>query len=261
MQEIQELFSSCREEIEISSKDVCFELGSEHFISERDYEEIKVLFNLARISIENPDKQTAGDNLFTSDLRKISSEELEKVLTATEKAIEIPEISLSAIKQENARKLSKYLGGSDERDGTFLFKAHAKKIISASMSRRAISFCVDFICSAILAAVLTKLAIMYQFSELQNPKSFLPVISLFVTCLCLANLIFPALCQALFKNTPGLGLCGIKVVCKNLKNPGWQRILLRSALFPLSLISFSIFNMLFGREALHDFLASTQVVK
>lgn len=270
MQELQSLFDDCRSEIESSQGDLCFELGSEHFIAPRDSEEIKVLFNLARISIENPAQVTKGDSILTSDLRKITAHELEQVLIATEKAIEIPVISLNEVKLDNAKKISRMLLNKQVGDGSELYKAHAKKVILASTARRFAGFSVDFIICLVLALGGSYLLIDTYFAELSTtanhlPKfqleTALPLISLGVAALSLTLILYPLLSMLLFKATLGSAVCRIKLNNMGYKKMSSAQILVRCLTFPLTLLSLSFMGLIFKNEALHDHLSGTHFVR
>lgn len=270
MNETNALFDLCRSELEARADDLSFELGSESFLSPRDYEEIKVLFNLAKLSIEDPNQEKAKiDSFITSDLRKVSAEELSTVLEATELAMDIPTISLKEIKQEAFQKITQRLLSS-QRDNISIFKAHTKKALPAGFMQRLTSFSIDLTCVTILALCLTLSLVWLEFRELthllrfEEPAdlySYLPLISLAVNCLLVTFYLYPLICWKLFETTLGKNMTRLKIRSRVSRSVSFTQFLLRTLLSPLAII-ISIIRL--GgdfRATLHDQLADTQITR
>lgn len=271
MEELETLFLSCKEEISLLQEDdLYFEINSDQFTSSRDSEEIKLLFNLARLSIENPEIELKKDKLLTSDLRKISNLELEKVLTATEEAIAVPKISLKEISSERTKKINVMLLNSVLKEHKDIYSRHAKKIIPAAPSLRFISFCTDFILSLILSAFISYLLIYTKFPALNNSISHiadintvesLPLISMITVILGFMLIIYPLLSHLILKNTLGNIISGIKLISEDQKKLNLPQIVVRCTLFPLSLITFSWLALFFNKKTLQDYFSGTLLTR
>ncbi len=270
MQEIDQLFQECRNEIDSKSDNICFELGTDLFLSDRDSEEIKVLFNLIRLNIDAPEVQLASDSILTSDLRKISADELETVLKATEKAIDLPTISLREIKQDNARKISRILLNSDIKDSPYLSNKTAKKTYAASLFSRLSAFSIDTFIVFLLAGVSTYLLSEFYFSDTKGIADnlshstfveIIPIINLYLLTLSMFFIIYPIISFLLFRHSLGSKICGIKIIGMEFLKVKNQQIIVRFLTLPLSILSFSFIKIISNKEALHEVASDSKFVK
>lgn len=269
MQDISELFAECRVELENASGPA-FELGTDNFLSSRDSEEIKVLFNLTRMSFDNPAVSETKNSLLTSDLRKISAEDLQSVLAATEKAIELPTISLKEIKIDKAKKISRLLLNTDSSHETTIYKLHAKKLKPANTFQRFGSFVVDLTAVLGLTAALAYLAVNYYFKDLlpifSNIQSsafyqLIPLISLLLPLFFLASFCYPIFSFVYLKRSLGSQIFGIKLSGKGDTKVKKRQIVNRFLTMPASILVFSFLNIFLKKDALHDYLSGSSFYK
>lgn len=264
MNEIEHLYREALEELPAVNSG--FELSAESFVSERESEEMKLLFNLALMSLHQ--KVAHEDSVLTSDVRNISAEELQTVLVATEKALEIPAISLSALKDESARKISAMLS-NEQSDAELLFRRHAKKIVKAGMISRISSSLTDAFIAAVLTAAIYLILLGTTFpelkevivnSELTSPAA-LPAISMYISLFLVVGIVYPLTSLLFFGATAGTSLSGIKIVSSDYGRASRKQVAARCLLIPVSVISFSILSLLSGGAPLHDRLSRTEIVK
>lgn len=269
MQEIDQLFEECKNEILSSNDNFCFELGTDLFLSNRDSEEIKLLFNLARLKIEKPEAVQAGESLLTSDLRKISVEELQTVLKATEKAIDLPVISLKEIKSDNARKISTILLKSDIKDNDYLYGKTAKKINTAGNYKRLSGFIIDLTVTILLSAICTFALTEYYFEDLKGlipnistaeKADLLPVLSLQLVTLSFFFIAYPLFSFILTGHSLGSLLCSIRLAGTKTMKVRASQIIIRCTVLPFSILLFSYIRAISKNETLHDELSGTRFI-
>ena len=263
--EIEFLFEECYQELEREALLQGFELGSDNFSSEQDEEEIKILFNLTELEIENPNnRELFKDSVLTSELREVSAKELSGILKATEKAFDTPLISLKTLSEQDSKKISKILlKGKDKMD--YIFSSQAKQVIAVSCIQRLLSFAFDVSFIFMSACALSLITVQIYFKELQSLLSFekaevyelFPLLSTFILSLAFCLHLYPLVCNIALQKTIGEKIFSLRLVDENLSRPAISQLVARSLLTPAAIAASCICMGLNFKRPLHDSLSKT----
>ena len=253
--EIEFLFEECYQELEREALLQGFELGSDNFSSEQDEEEIKILFNLTELEIENPNnRELFKDSVLTSELREVSAKELSGILKATEKAFDTPLISLKTLSEQDSKKISK-----------ILLKSKDKMDYIFSFIQRLLSFAFDVSFIFMSACALSLITVQIYFKELQSLLSFekaevyelFPLLSTFILSLAFCLHLYPLVCNIALQKTIGEKIFSLRLVDENLSRPAISQLVARSLLTPAAIAASCICMGLNFKRPLHDSLSKT----
>lgn len=260
LDENTELFNQAYQQTRLNAlNSLDFELNSSQLNHFKVGEDVKLLFDMAKESIDSPDRiKKLSDNIKISHSRTIESKELNKQLDKITKAIENPQISLKASPKLTKSKKSTAPSKSVSAD----ISTKTKMLLPANAQERLISFLFDF--AIIVALSLFSFIYLYEPTEnisatdliLAESAELLPYSGLLLGCFCFWNLIFPLFSFYLFGTTAGYALLGIRLLKNNQKKPTFTAIFVRCSFAPFSIIVLGWLKTLSGTPTLlHDEIA------
>jgi len=226
--------------------------------------EITVLFDLANQSIENPNSlENIVENVSTSDKREVDTGDLGEILHQAEESISKPILTISAKYDKERDKIRRALGSDTDDD---VYAANLRKHIAAGSMRRLASWSIDTLVALGCGFAITIVLSFLLFPELR--ESFLnfthldfyealPILTLTIVSTLFTLIAYPILSQVFLHKTLGAKICSIKILNDNFKLPSVASIIVRCAVFPLSMICGGFINIMLGRRALHEMLSKT----
>lgn len=267
---VWDLYDEVRLSISDSERDAGFELGTAQFFNAENREETEVLFELAMHSLDNPEElESLLQKFVTSEERQVESSALAETLKKTEDAIDVPLLSLkhnnSALLEQIRKSLDKSRSGSVD-----VFSVNTKKPSQAGPAVRLAASAIDLTATMVFAALLAGVICLLFTPELKekalriNELQFyeiLPVLSLMLVSLIVSLFAYPITFLLIFERTIGNFLTSTRILRGNYKKLKTANIIIRSLIFPLSLLCFGWVPVLFNRLSMHDYLAGTRVVR
>lgn len=262
-EEINAIFDQCLSAIPVNED---FEISIEQFYSSRDDSDIQILFGLTADSIENPAYVRALSNdVNMSENRHLDSEDLENLVHATEDSLSKPTVSMKAGHMSERDKIRKALGSKDSED---LYSANKKKFRSVGLGRRLSCWAIDLATSFVIGVSTSVLLSYLIFTELLESLNniahvdifeVLPLAMLIVVSTVIAMLVYPVVSQAIIHNSLGTKITKVHILGRDFKKARTHNLIIRAAVFPMSVLTLSALAPLIRKRSLHDLVSRTDM--
>jgi len=225
-----------------------------------DMEQTRLLFDLAREGIENPEEIDKYEESFSfTETRKVEATALSKELETFE------EISKRALSSPSLAKVRGKIEATPIRQIVAnQSEPLVRNIIRPALTRRLFAGFVDTFCVLFSLVIITACYIKFMVPDYSNlvldsvhwtPTNLAAFAQVFLLIAAPGVFVIPTLIAFAFGSLPGLKITGQTLVTSERLQPSTSQIFCRAALLPLSIITGGLIPILWRGKPLHDWLA------
>lgn len=259
-QEIRSLFDDAHIALDQEQEDSDFSFGFEQLQSVEEPEQVRLLFELAYDGIVSPEEIDEYVDEVETAPKELEAKDLSNTLEQTRKELSAPRLTLKGSSMARAKKPSEIYGT----------EPRLRRIKKPDIFRRLGATLVDIVGTGIFAAVLTVIglyfidpaftAALFSGIEVRTVHQYL-VAEVAVLSFLLSLILYPLFFYLKYKKTPGNMLTDTVLVSKDINELTFYQISLRALLFPLSLLCFGYLPLITGRGSLHDWGSFTALTR
>ena len=257
--QVNGLFEMAQREMCQLGLDQSAEFQLEQLAQLANREDIKLLFDMSRDAIINPESEKMyTDEVRISETKHVEAAALSRQLAKVEKLVSAPVMSLRAMRAKSAAKAA-------AREQAEIAKLEAAKLdvrIRAFLSDVMIVLCAAFGFSFVYALWVdtTLLDKLVGTARLNWSDLIVPGAAFLQALIVLATL-YPLLSYMLLNATLGEKSCNILLLRADGRPLTAMNWLVRIFVFPLSILCLGFVPLLFGGKSLHDRLAKTALFR
>lgn len=236
-------------------------------LSPRDRERVLLLFSLAHESFDLlAEKPEYVNEVSTSEGREIENTTLVEQLVKIERHID--DTANAGLRSRGAGILR--LDSPDAMSEAYFTVTEVTPAENAGVARRLAAFLVDFAVVVLVALFIVlsfeshdsmeKLWSLVTTGEISLTKEVITLLGVVIALLPF-SVVLAGILYSLLRTTPGTWILGLQLTTPSGQPPAPIHLFVRTMFLPVTLVCFGWVPVIWGRAALHDFVARTKTMR